>query len=145
MRVTARIGVAIVILTDLVLLPVLVSWVKWDDQYKARVEARQAKLTEHWKRLGRITERKPAAIIIGIAALLAVLGVWKGRETPIGDTQSGVPELRADSRYNRHRNLLTKKVSIGGHILNVIVETPEPLCTSHALMSAVDTFSWKMR
>ncbi len=31
MAVTASIGVAIVILTDLILLPVMVSWVKWDD------------------------------------------------------------------------------------------------------------------
>ena len=61
MAVTASIGVAIVILTDLILLPVLVSWVKWDDQYRARVEKRQAKLTAHWQRLARITERKPAA------------------------------------------------------------------------------------
>ena len=61
MAVTASIGVAIVILTDLILLPVLVSWVKWDDQYRARVEVRQAKLTAHWAGLARITERKPAA------------------------------------------------------------------------------------
>ena len=145
MAITASIGVAIVILTDLVLLPVLVSWVKWDDKYKARVEQRQAVLTGHWKRLARITERGPALVVIVIAALLAVLGVWKGRETPIGDTQAGVPELRADSRYNRDSNVITTKFSIGVDILNVIVETQEPLCTSHALMTAVDTFSWKMR
>src|SRR4249919_1133409 len=106
MAVTASIGVAIVILTDLILLPVLVSWVRWDDHYRARVEVRQAKLTEHWSKLSRITERKPAAIIIGIAVLLGIFGVWKGRETPIGDTQAGVPELRADSRYNRDSNII---------------------------------------
>jgi predicted RND superfamily exporter protein len=145
MAVTASIGVAIVILTDLILLPVMVSWVKWDDQYRARVEVRQAKLAEHWKRLARVTERKPAlAIIIG-SALLGVFGVWKGRETPIGDTQSGVPELRADSRYNRDSNVITSKFSIGVDILTVIVETTEPACTSHGLMTAIDTFSWKMR
>ncbi len=71
--------------------------------------------------------------------------MWKGRETPIGDTQAGVPELRADSRYNRDSNVITTKFSIGVDILNVIVETQEPLCTSHALMTAVDNFSWKMR
>src|ERR1044072_4665632 len=65
MAITASIGVAIVILTDLVLLPVLVSWVKWDDAYKARVELRQARLAVHWKRLARITERRPALIVIG--------------------------------------------------------------------------------
>jgi predicted RND superfamily exporter protein len=145
MAVTASIGVAIVILTDLILLPVLVSWVRWDDQYKSRVEQRQAKVTEYWRRLARITERGPALVIIGIAALLAVFGVWKGRETPIGDTQSGVPELRADSRYNRDSNIITSKFSIGVDILTVIVETKEPACTNHAVMTAIDTFAWKMR
>ena len=145
MAVTASIGVAIVILTDLILLPVLVSWVKWDDKYKHRVELRQAKLTAYWHSLGRITERRPAAIIIMIAGLLAVFGVWKGRETPIGDTQAGVPELRADSRYNRDSNIITSKFSIGVDILTVIVETKEPACTSHEYMTAIDTFAWKMR
>jgi uncharacterized protein len=145
MAVTASIGVAIVILTDLILLPVLVSWVKWDDQYRARVEVRQARLTSHWQSLARITHRKPALVIIIVAALLGVLGVWKGRETPIGDTQAGVPELRPDSRYNRDSNIITSKFSIGVDILTVIVETKEPACTSHQLMTAIDNFSWKMR
>jgi uncharacterized protein len=145
MAVTASIGVAIVILTDLILLPVLVSWVHWDDHYRGRVEKRQATITAHWSRLAIITERKPAAIIIGIAVLLGIFGVWKGRETPIGDTQAGVPELRADSRYNRDSHIITSKFSIGVDILTVIVETKEPACTSHELMTAIDTFAWKMR
>jgi predicted RND superfamily exporter protein len=106
---------------------------------------RQAKLASHWKRLARVTERKPALAIIVVSVLLGVFGVWKGRETPIGDTQSGVPELRADSRYNRDSNIITSKFSIGVDILTVIVETKEPVCTSHELMSAIDNFSWKMR
>jgi len=145
MAVTASIGVAIVILTDLILLPVLVSWVKWDDQYKARVEVRQEKLSHQWRALARITNRKPALIIIVCAALLAVFGIWKGRETPIGDTQAGVPELRPDSRYNLDSNVITRKFSIGVDILNVIVETKEPACTSYQLMTAIDHFSWRMR
>lgn len=145
MAITASIGVAIVILTDLILLPVLVSWVKWDPQYKARVEERQKKLAAHWLRLARITERRNALTIVAVAAVLAVFGVWKGRETPIGDTQAGVPELRADSRYNRDSNVITSKFSIGVDILTVIVETRDAACTSHELMTSIDTFAWKMR
>ncbi|HEX5162463.1 MAG TPA: MMPL family transporter, partial [Steroidobacteraceae bacterium] len=145
MAITASIGVAIVILTDLVLLPVLVSWVKWDAKYRSRVEARQARLADHWRRLARITERRNALWIIAVALLLGVFGVWKGRETPIGDTQAGVPELRPDSRYNQDSNIITSKFSIGVDILNVIVESSESICTSYPLMSAVDNFSWKMR
>jgi uncharacterized protein len=145
MAITASIGVAIVILTDLILLPVLVSWVTWDDRYRSRVEARQQKLARLWASLARITERRHAWVIVGVSTLLAVFGIWKGRETPIGDTQSGVPELRADSRYNRDSNVITSKFSIGVDILTVIVETTEPVCTNHALMTAVDHFAWKMR
>ena len=57
-----------------------------------------------------ITERGPALAIIVVAALLAALGWWKGRETPIGDTQAGVPELRPDSRYNRDNDVITSQV-----------------------------------
>jgi len=145
MAVTASIGVAIVILTDLVLLPVLVSWVKWDDKYRSRVEVRQEFLSRQWRKLARITERRNALWIIVASLLLGVFGVWKGRETPIGDTQAGVPELRPDSRYNRDSNIITDKFSIGVDILNVIVETKEPVCTSHQLMAAIDNFAWDIR
>ena len=145
MAVTASLGVAIVILTDLVLLPVLVSFVGFDDGYRARVHQRQLILSVLWKRLARVTNRVPSLIIIAVSVLLAALGVWKGRETPIGDTQAGVPELRPDSRYNLDSDLITSKFSIGVDILTVIVQTDEPACVSFDLMSAIDRFGWHMQ
>ncbi|HEY1283811.1 MAG TPA: MMPL family transporter [Steroidobacteraceae bacterium] len=145
MAITASIGVAIVILTDLVLLPVLVSYVKYDIGYRARVEGRQERLKRIWHGLARITNRGPALVIIVLAALLGVAGWWKGRETPIGDTQAGVPELRPQSRYNVDSDIITTKFSIGVDILTVIVKTAEPACVSHDLMVAIDRFGWHMQ
>lgn len=145
MAVTASIGVAIVILTDLVLLPVLVSYVRFDQGYQRRVERRQAQLGVFWRRLARITNPLPSRIIIVIAVVLGVAGWWKGRETPIGDTQAGVPELRPDSRYNLDSNVITSKFSIGVDILTVIVQTQEPACLSFDLMTAIDRFAWRMQ
>ncbi len=145
MAVTASLGVAIVILTDLVLLPVLVSFVGFDAGYRARVDRRQRQLGVLWKKLARVTERGPSLIIIAISVLLAVFGAWKGRETPIGDTQAGVPELRADSRYNLDTDIITSRFSIGVDILTVIVQTTEPACVSFDLMTAIDRFAWRMQ
>lgn len=145
MAVTASIGVAIVILTDLVLLPVVVSYVRFDPGFRTRVERRQRQLAAVWRRMGAITARGPSLAIIAIAAVLAVAGWWKGRETPIGDTQTGVPELRADSRYNRDNDVITSKFSIGVDVLTAIVESQEPVCVRHDLMTAVDRFGWHMR
>ncbi len=145
MAITASVGVAIVILTDLVLLPVLVSFVAFGERYHDRVERRRRKLAELWHRLAHITDRGPAAVIIAIAAVLAVLGWWKGRETPIGDTQAGVPELRPSSRYNRDSDVITSKFSIGVDVLTVIVRSKQPVCVSHELMTQVDRFAGHMR
>jgi uncharacterized protein len=145
MAVTASIGVAIVILTDLVLLPVVVSYVHFGPGFRERVERRQHQLAGLWRRMGAITARGPSLTIIALAALLAVAGWWKGRETPIGDTQTGVPELRPDSRYNRDNDVITAKFSIGVDVLTAIVESQEPVCVRHDLMTGVDRFGWHMR
>jgi len=145
MAITASIGVAIVILTDLVLLPVLVSYVHFDAGFHERVARRQRWLAGPWRQLSGITRRAPALVIIVIAAVLTVLGWWKGRETPIGDTQAGVPELRPDSRYNRDNDVITSKFNIGVDVLTAIVESQEPVCVSHDLMAAIDRCGWHMR
>src|SRR5256885_6558982 len=81
MAITASIGVAIVILTDLVLLPVLVSYVHFDAGYHARVERRQRWLAVLWRRLSGITPRGPALGVIVFSAPLAALGWWESPET----------------------------------------------------------------
>ena len=144
MAVTASLGIGVIILTDLILLPVLVSYVPITDKFRARVARRQRSLQSVWSGLARITHRGPAAVIIGIAVLLGVLGFIKGMETPIGDTQAGVPELRADSRYNQDSNLISQRFSIGTDIINVIVETKADGCIDFRIIDAIDRFAWRM-
>lgn len=144
MAVTASIGIAVIILTDLILLPVLVSFVPIDDGYRRRVERRQQQLSRVWDALARITERGPSLVIIAIAVVIGVLGFIKGRETAIGDTQPGVPELRPDSRYNLDSNLISERFSIGTDIINVIVETKADGCIDFHTIDAIDRFAWHM-
>ncbi len=144
MAVTASLGIGVIILTDLVLLPVLVSYVPLSGRFRSRVEQRQEALRKVWERLARITHRGPAAVIIAIAAVLGVLGAIKGLETPIGDTQAGVPELRPDSLYNQDTNLISSRFSIGTDIINVIVETKADGCIDFKIIDAIDRFAWHM-
>jgi uncharacterized protein len=148
MAITASLGIGVVILTNLVLLPNLLSTLRFDQKYLARIQVRsfkvQAGFTPLWQVLSRIATRGPAAIVIGIAVVLAIAGYFKGRETPIGDTEAGVPELRPDSRYNRDTNAITSHYSIGTDILNVIVETPANGCVDYDVMRRIDEFAWYM-
>jgi len=142
--IAASIGVAAIILIDLVLLPVLLSYFRFAPGYREKLEHRARHLKRMWTGLSAATERRPASAIVAIAALLAVFGWWKGHEVQIGDLHRGVPELHADSRYNRDTAVITSKFSIGVDILNVIAETKPEGCVDHAVMTTIDEFSWHM-
>jgi predicted RND superfamily exporter protein len=144
MAITASVGVGVVILTDLVLLPILVSFVRTDPGYADRLKRRDAFLMPLWRHLARIGERPTAAVVIAIALVLGVAGFIKGRETPIGDTEAGVPELRPHSRYNQDVAVIRSKFSIGTDMLNVIVETKPNGCVNYPVVRAVDDFAWHM-
>jgi predicted RND superfamily exporter protein len=144
MAVTASLGIGVVILTDLILLSILVSYMPITGRFRERVARRQQLLQGVWNRLAHITNRGPAAVIIVIAIALGAFGMIKGFETPIGDTQTGVPELREDSRYNRDSNLISRRFSIGTDIINVIIETKPDGCIDFAIIDAIDRFAWHM-
>ena len=143
--VSASIGVAAIIFINLVLLPVALSYVRFGASYREKLQRRADHLRRLWSRLSTATEARPATAIVAAAALLAGFGLWKGRQVQIGDLHRGVPELRADSRYNMDSEVITSKFSIGVDILNVIAETKPEGCVDHAVMTTIDEFSWHMQ
>jgi len=144
MAVTASVGVGVVILTDLVLLPIVVSYVRPHPEYAACVRARQLALSRVWSSLARIAQPRPAAIAVVVAIAVGIVGFSIGRHTPVGDTMAGVPELRPESRYNVDTDVITHKFSIGTDVLNVIAETSPNGCVDHAVMRYIDDFAYQM-
>jgi hypothetical protein len=142
--IAASIGVAAIILTNLVLLPVAVSYLRFDERYHAKLERRESHLHRLWTALSGVMEPRPAAAIVAAALVLAGFGLWKGRAVQIGDLHRGVPELRSDSRYNQDSAVVTSKFSIGVDVLNVIAETKPEGCVDHEVMKTIDEFSWEM-
>ncbi len=145
MAVTASLGVAVIILTNLVLLPVLLSYLTHDKVLMVQLERRSRHLKPVWAKLAKVAEPGPAKVILAAALVLTVLGAWGARGIKIGDLHQGVPELRADSRYNVDSGIITDKFSIGVDILSVIVETIDQGCTEYEIMNTIDSFEWHMR
>ena len=145
MAITASLGVAVIILTDLLLVPVLLSYVNLDEKYGAKLRTRAGKMDHLWTVLARVAAPRNAAIIVLVAATLFVVGGWKATQIKIGDLHPGVPELRADSQYNIDTDFITKHFSIGVDVITVIVETDPEACTMHDIMTTIDRFEWHMR
>lgn len=144
LAITASLGVAMIIMTNLFLLPVLLSYVRLPSHYVDRMRSRAEHLQPVWSRLDKITLPLPSLAIIALAGLLFFFGFKKASEVEIGDLESGVPELRQDSRYNMDTAVITSMFSIGVDVLTVIVETVPDGCIEHDVMDTIDRFGWHM-
>ncbi len=145
MAITASIGVAVIILTNLILIPVLLSYVNFKPSYRQKLIKREKSLEPIWSGIAIVAEKKPAAIVIAIALVLAIFGYWKGSQVAIGDLHQGVPEFHADSIYNLDTAVITERFSIGVDVLSVIVETEKDGCINYDIMRNIDRFAWMMK
>ena len=142
--ITASLGIAAIILTNLALLPVLLSYFDADEKERLSAQARDRRLQPVWSRLARVARRGPAAVVIGCAALLLAVGAYLAPQVRIGDEHRGVPELRAESVYNVDSAAITDNFGIGVDVLTVISETVEEGCIEYDVMRTLDDFEWHM-
>ncbi len=145
LAITASFGVAVIIITNFFLLPILLSYLRLPASYAQWVVDRRAKTDAFWARLAKGLKPVPSMLIIVLFIALGFWGEWQAREIRIGDTQAGVPELRQNSRYNIDSRVITEKFSIGVDVLSVIVETVPNGCVDYDVVSLMDRFEGQIR
>ncbi len=143
--IAASLGVALIILTNLTLLPILLSYVTTGTEYRGRLGRRLVKFEPLWVFLAGVSRARPAAVVTGLAVVLLAIGLWKGDDVAIGDLHRGVPELRADSRYNVDSEVITRHFSIGVDVLTVLAETAPQGCVDYETMNTIDDFMWRVQ
>lgn len=141
LAITASIGVAMIILTNLILLPVLLSFTK------IKVSAKVGQLSEQsavWSFMASFASKGPARIILFFTAILFVVGFYQGQGLKIGELHAGAPALHESSRYNQDTFLITDRYAISVDYMSVIIETTADACTYYETMSTIDRFQWQM-
>jgi predicted RND superfamily exporter protein len=144
MAVTASLGVASIIFTNLILLPIVLSYIGFPKNYRQRLHDSIERMDRFWMKVSRIAKPWPAAALIALSLGLLVFGAMRGSQIKIGDLHQGVPELRPASRYNLDSKAITEHFSIGVDILNVIVETVPDGCIEYSVMENIDRFAWQL-
>lgn len=147
LAITASIGVTLMIVTNKMVLPILLSYLPVRPD-KLRREIRDDSFSEKiWRFMSGFATRRRASVVILIALVLTGFGAWKATGLKTGDLGVGVPELRADSRYNIDSRIITHNFRIGVDVLSVIVQTHgiNGACADQRVMNAMDAFEWKMK
>jgi predicted RND superfamily exporter protein len=147
----ASIGVALLIFTNLILLPVLLSFTGVTPKAAARSLAAERHadqgMAKHpaWAFLDRFTQRRYAAAAILAAIALGAGAAWVGRDLQIGDIQKGAPELRASSLYNQDDNYFVSHYATSSDVFVVMVKTPMQQCANYQTLNKMDALESELR
>ncbi|MCF2909179.1 MMPL family transporter [Pseudoalteromonas sp. DL2-H2.2] len=146
LAITASLGVAVIIFTNLILLPVLASY--YNSSKIHRVDDGNSfshKLfTSMRETLVKTTDKRVARVILLVSAVLFGLGYWQSQHMQIGDLHAGAPALHEDARYNQDTFLISDRYAISSDILKVLVEAYPAACTEHDTMDRISRFQWRV-
>jgi len=148
LAVTASIGVAVLIFTNLVLLPVLLSYTGVSPKAAERsLRAEQATTAKHpfWAFLDLFTQRRWALGAVVGAVVMGLFGFAVSLQLKIGDTSAGAPELRADSHYNRDNAFITQHYAASSDTYVVMVKTPQFQCGLYRTLTDVDALEQQLQ
>ena len=146
LAVTASIGVAVLIFTNLVLLPILLSYTGVSPVAAQRslrdeiADGADAGHVKHpfWAFLDLFTRRKWATIAVAVGTAMGIAGLVVSFQLKIGDTDPGAPELRPDSRYNRDNAFVVANYAASSDVYVVMVKTPQYACAHYTTLTTVD-------
>ncbi len=140
----ASVGVAVIVFTNLILLPVAISYIGISK--KAVQRSKEDAVRDHpfWRALSNFASPTVAPISVVIALVMFAGGMWEGHHLKIGDLDQGAPELRPDSRYNLDNDFIIRNYSTSSDVLVVMVESASEGCSTHKTMAAIDELAWRL-
>jgi len=150
LAIIASLGVAILIFTNLIMLPMLLSYTGVSRTAAARSlrseTADETGRVSHplWNFFDLFTQRRYAIMAISGAVVLGCIGWTVGRHVQVGDLNPGAPELRQDSQYNKDNAFILSHYATASDIFVVMVDTKPGDCTDYKVVSEIDALEWQL-
>lgn len=145
LAISASLGVGVIIFTNLILLPLVISFTEIKVNKTAEPTAEEVRTEAIWRFLARFATPKYAVVVIIATVVLYFVGLQQANQMKIGDLQGGAPALHQDSRYNLDTFFITDHFSITTDVMTVIVEAAPEACTYHDVLTQIDQFEWLVR
>ncbi|MDX9788005.1 MAG: MMPL family transporter [Desulfobacterales bacterium] len=141
----ASIGVIILIVTNLVMLPIMVSYLGVSrKQVEYQQQDEMADKHPIWGFLAKMTGPKTASVAVLVAGGLFIFGIVGSKNLKIGDLDPGAPELRPNSRYNLDNAFMGENYSSSSDLFVVMVKTPPEKNSAYANMVAMEQLQLRL-
>lgn len=145
LSVTASIGIGFKIISNLIMLPLIVSYVAPGKEYGEKVRRLMEARAKFWPYLATFAKPGFAFGFIIFCVCLGAVALYESRERQIGDVHAGAGELWPNARYNTDSEYIAEHFKLGLNVMNVIVESKDVACVDYSKLHFIDTFGWDMR
>lgn len=145
LAIAAGLGVAVIIVTNLVLHPVIMSYIGITKSGIKHVQNHDGTADRKWRLMSNFANPKVAPISVAIALFGLGGGLYLAQDLEVGDLDEGAPELRPDSRYNLDNKFIVDNYSQSADVLVVMVETAPETCTHYPVLNAIDALQWRLQ
>ncbi len=145
LAITAALGVAFKIVTNLIMLPLAASLLRMGQGYAKSVELKAAQRARWLRSLARVAEPRNAALVLCVAMLVSITAIWQSRDRVVGTLQAGAPELRPDARFNKDAVSIASSYDLGLDWLTVVFEAPPGSCDKPQIGVYQDRFDFAIQ
>jgi predicted RND superfamily exporter protein len=145
LAIIAAIGVAMKLISNLVMLPVIASFLTFSE---AEIERQAALADGRHKFVGRLApmaEPRQALIVLGIGLVFFAVTVWLAERRVVGNIEPGAPELWQSARYNQDAAFVSANFNSNLDLFVVVAQTPPDACVDHRIMTQIERFGVAMR
>ncbi len=146
LAITAAIGVAFKIVTNLVMLPLAASYARYNESFAISAQSAILYRQNLMGFFGKLARPRQATITLSISAVLFVGAAILASDRHVGDLHAGAPELRPEARFNKDINEITKRYNVTTDVLVVIAEVGATFgvnpCRSTEIVEAQDNIHW---
>ena len=145
LAVIAIVGVALKFLSNMIVLPLAISYVPFD----ARAVDRQRRLLAARQKFmlgfARDARALPALLILATSVALSAIALWYAAKIEVGSSRPGAQELWQSARYNVDSAAVAKNFDLDLDSFVVVTVAPVDACVDYTVMAAIERFGLAMR
>ncbi len=144
LTIAACVGIAVIVFTNLVLLPIIMSYAGITKGGIRHVNNKAEVHPVLWEKVSLSATPKVAKVSVAIMVLGFAVGIYGGLDLKIGDLDAGAPELHPDSRYNMDNKFIADNYTVSSDIFLIMIKTPKDMCSSYENLEVIERFGWVM-
>lgn len=145
LAVIALIGIALKLISNLVMLPLAISFAPFNatavERQKTLLEARQSFMAA----FSRDARPRTAADVLVLSFALGAIALWQARDVGIGHQKPGAQELWQSARYNVDSAAIARGFDLNLDTFVVVTVAPVDACVDYKVMALIERFGVEMR